>query len=145
MTAYCTQADLELEIRASELVQLTNDGTGTTVDATILGRAIARAGSRINAVAGAHYAVPFSPVPDYIRDLAVDLTLVKLAERRSKAPGWAESKGKRVARALDRLAKGHITVGSQPEPPRNPERLPVRYGDDALFTTQGPDPSLQGF
>ena len=30
-------------------------------------------------------------------------------------------------------------------PPVALNGLPVRYGDDALFTTQGSDPSLQGF
>ncbi len=141
MAAYCTQDDLLLAIREEELVQLSNDDGGTTIDSDNVNRAIDRSSNRIDAVAGAYYVVPFDPIPDYIRDLAVDLTLADLAERRSKAPKWAETKRKRVDEDLAALAKGTLTVGTQPAPARNPERTGDATTQDRTFTAN----SLKGF
>lgn len=141
MAAYCTQDDLLLAIREGELVQLSNDDGGDSIDTDNVSRAIARASNRIDAVAGAYYEVPFDPIPDFIRDLAVDLTLVELAERRSKAPKWAETKRERVRKDLDAMAEGTLTVGTQPAPARNPERTGDASTQDRTFTAT----SLKGF
>ena len=141
MAAYCTQSDLLLAIREKELVQLSNDDNGDSIDTDNVNRAIDRASNRIDAVAGAYYVVPFDPIPDFIRDLAVDLTLVGLAERRAKAPKWAETKRERVHKDLGALAKGTLTVGDQPAPARNPERTGDASHQDRTFTAA----SLKGF
>ena len=141
MTTYCTQADLLLAIREQELVQLTNDIAGDEIDTDLLARAIDRAGNEIDAVAGARYSLPFDPVPGFIRDLAVDLTLVSLGERRQDSPGWLDSKRKRVERVLDQLAAGTVTVGSQPEPAVNAQRKATGSLVDRTFTTD----TLAGF
>jgi len=140
-TRYCTQADLEKRIRPSELVQLANDTGGSTVDADILNEAIDDASSEIDAVAGARYSVPFSPIPDFIVKLACDLTLVALAERRGAAPKWVETRAARVRSNLKRLAAGTLTLGLQPEPARNDERAPVQTGPAPTFTAD----SLKGY
>lgn len=138
---YCTQADLEKRIRASELVQLADDANGSSVDADILNQAIEDASSEIDAVAGARYGIPFSPVPDVINKLACDLTLVNLAERRGATPKWVESKGARCRRLLAALAAGTLTTGVQPAPGRNTARLPKTTSVEPTFTRD----SMKGF
>jgi phage gp36-like protein len=146
VTAYCTQADLTLEVRDSELLQLCADDP-SVVDLAdpaaqaVLDRAIQRASNRIDAVAGAHYTVPFSPIPGFVRDLAVDLTLVSLAGRRNTTPQWAEDRRQRADDALRLVAAGTMTVGSQPEPVANPGRAARQSGEDRMLT---PD-ALEGF
>ena len=137
--AYCNQTDLELAISAQGVVQLANDSGGATADPTVIARALQHADNRINAIAGRHYAVPFSPVPDFIRDLAVDLALIFLANRRPHVPAWAESRRLRVKADLEALANGTATVGTQPEPARNPQRAALRDGGDPTFTRNNLD------
>ncbi len=131
---YCTLADLLLLKREEELVQLTvDDDVSTEVDEDVLGRAIQRAGNRIDAIAGAHFDIPFDPTPGFIRDLCCDLTLVLLAERRSSRPTWAESSREQVDADLERLAEGEFTTGQRPDAARNPERGPLSVAPDRTF------------
>jgi len=147
VTAYCTIADLLLQVREVEILQLaddSDDGSGTISDpevVAVISRAIAKSSARIDAVAGAYYSVPFEATPDFIRDLAVDMTLVHLAERRNGAPKWAETTRERVKLDLEQLAEGKLTTGDQPEPGRNTERLGSGTTEDRVFTTD----TLKGF
>lgn len=131
---YCTQTDLELAIGAEDVVRLANDNDGLTADPDVIARALDAADGQVNAMAGAHYAVPFSPVPPFIRDLAVDLALCWLADRRPHTPAWAETRHERAMGHLRALGTGRATVGIQPEPARNEQRAALRAGGDPVFS-----------
>jgi phage gp36-like protein len=81
--------------------------TREIVDA-VLNRAMTAADAEVDAALRARYAVPLSPVPDLVVDLACDLARWRLwADRASDAV----TERARVARAtLDRLAKGQLVL-----------------------------------
>lgn len=84
MSAYCSQAQIEGEIQASDLINLTDDDTPPSgvVNATVLNQVIENASGVIDRYVGNIYTVPFSPVPAAVASLAVTITCYKLYRRR---------------------------------------------------------------
>lgn len=81
--AYCAQADLETRIGVIALAQLTNDtARATSPNSTIVDAMIARADTLINSFAGQVYDVPFTSVPDIVKNLSVDLACFYAMQRR---------------------------------------------------------------
>lgn len=81
--AYATQADLELQMPAVTLAQLSNDTDPTTVNATVINRAIEDAESSVNSFCRGKHDLPFNPVPNYVRKWTVTLAEVNLYGRRT--------------------------------------------------------------
>ena len=80
--AYCTQADIELEIPAAEVAQLSDDTNGTSTNSAIVTRAIANADTTINRYLRGKQTVVFSTVPDSVRHWSVGLSIYNLYKRR---------------------------------------------------------------
>lgn len=116
--AYCTQSDLEEQISADELEQLTDDTGDGAVDATVIARAIADADAEIDAYLFDRYAVPLSTVPAVIRKLSVDMAIYHLCSRRPVGmPDIRKERYERAMVVLRDIAKGLISVGaSTPSP-----------------------------
>lgn len=82
-TYYCTQTDLENRISRLTLAQLTSDTANSTVpDATVVASILARVNTMIDSKAGQVYTVPFTTVPDIIKNIAVDLAVYEVFQRR---------------------------------------------------------------
>lgn len=80
---YCSQFDLEKMIGVANLAQLTNDSaTATTPDTGVVLAMIQRAQNYMDAQFSGTYDVPFSPVPELVRDIAVDLAIYNCMLRR---------------------------------------------------------------
>ena len=80
---YCTQTDLENRISPLTLAQLTNDTAGaTSADASVLDSILALVDAQIDGKAGQVYTVPFSPVPNIIRRIAVAMSCYFCFQRR---------------------------------------------------------------
>lgn len=84
--AYCTQSDILKQIDEDVLIQLTDDADAGTVNTDNVDRAISRAEAEIDSYCGMRYEVPFTTVPDRVRDLAVDIAIYRLYGRRKGAP-----------------------------------------------------------
>jgi len=82
-TYYCTQDDLENRISRLTLAQMTSDTANSTVpDAAVIAMILARVNAEIDSKAGQVYVVPFDPVPDLIKRIAVDLACYEVFQRR---------------------------------------------------------------
>ncbi len=73
---YASQADLETHFGTLELIQLTDRATppADAIDVAVLGHAQAAADAEIDGYLAGRYAVPLSPVPPRVVDLACDIT-----------------------------------------------------------------------
>lgn len=83
MSLYCTQAQIQGEIQASDLISMTDDAPKTgAVNVTVLNQVITNASGDIDQYLGAVYDVPFSVTPISVSQMAVTLTCYRLLRRR---------------------------------------------------------------
>lgn len=115
--AYCTQDDLLTMIPQAELAALTAE-SGDVPDGQVVTDAISRADAEIDASCGMRYTVPFSPVPERVKALSVDLAIYHLYNRRAVAPEVWRQKYQNALAFLRQVAAGQVTLaGSGGEPP----------------------------
>ena len=69
---YCILTYILSRIDEADVIAYTDDYESGVVDVEAVGKAIAGADALINAHIAKRYSVPVSPVPDMVRDLAVD-------------------------------------------------------------------------
>jgi len=82
-THYCSQTDMEYRISTLTLAQLTNDtANATTPNANVIEQILVDVDAGIDAKCGILYTVPFTTVPDLIKDIATDLACFKAMQRR---------------------------------------------------------------
>ncbi len=108
--AYSTQTDIEKLIPVEELSELTAEAGGVP-DAEVVAEAIAKAEAEINAYCGGRYAVPFSPVPEVVRSLAVDMAIYHLFSRRDQMPEIRRQKYEDAIKFLRDVSRGLATLG----------------------------------
>jgi len=101
---YATQADLIARFGTEELVQLTDRSNAGAIDAAVVATALADADGIINPYLAGRYAVPVSPVPSMLTQVASDLARFRL---------WKDRPTERVRTAyedaiklLEALSKG---------------------------------------
>lgn len=139
--AYCTQADIEEVVAASELIQLTDDA-GAAVDADRVERAVADADATVDAYCQGRYAIPLTPVPDKIRQVSVDIAVYNLYARRGDAiPELRKDRYREALRFLERAAEGKILLGTATPAQRHTAQTPDIDSADRRFTRT----KLQGF
>lgn len=106
---YASQQNLIDRFGEDELIQLT-DRTGTdSIDAAVVGRALADADAEINGYLSTRYTLPLSPVPDVLEKLACDIARYRLHDENPK-----EAIVKRyddAIRFLKDVAAGKVTLG----------------------------------
>ncbi len=126
---YCTLDDLKGQVSEGVIITLTDDegnGPATLAEATPemivrIDKAIENAASEINGYCQARYPVPFNPVPDFVRKLAIDVALYNLFSRRGYNEDSADKqiydRYKTAVKTLENIAKGLVTLGvPQPTP-----------------------------
>lgn len=126
MGAYVTQANLTPGLLTSrDLVQLTQDvATATTVDDDVLEAVIVQAEAEVDGYLGARFALPLQTVPNLVVGLAARVTKYRLYTRRPGTISESLQADYDAAIAtLKMLAQGSVTLGAQPEPPPNPDRI----------------------
>jgi len=141
---YHSIADLVPDyVPEADLVQLTNDAGGATVDTDVYEGLRARADGEIDGYLGHRYTVPLSTPPALVVDLSARLTLFKLYRRRypTDLPDSVVADQKAVMRTLEGLAKGIPTLGAQPAPTANPERIALVTKHTKVFSRD----SLKGW
>lgn len=75
---YATQSDLVDRFGDAELIQRTNRAGGNTIDAVVLGRALADADAEIDGYLAARYQLPIATPPALLVRLAADLARYRL-------------------------------------------------------------------
>jgi phage gp36-like protein len=108
---YCTKPDILKSISDEVLIQLTDDNSVGTVDDAKVTGAIEKADSIIDGYCGKRYAVPFSPVPNLVRDMSVDLAIYNLYGNRQGAPDYWEKRRDDTIAFLKDVSKGTATIG----------------------------------
>ncbi len=96
---YSTKDDILTIITTQELAQLTDDVNGTVVNDAIVNSTIAAEDRIIDSNVSRYYEVPFSVVPDLIKDFSKKMARVALARRRILVTGGRYSR--RIAKIYD--------------------------------------------
>lgn len=115
---YCTEQDIENRITRKALVELTNDGVDAqTPDSAVVSTLIAKADGTIDAKVGVVYAVPFSPVPDIIKLISIDLACYFAMQRRflevQMPEDWQKTYKDAMA-MLDSIASLQVKLNASP-------------------------------
>lgn len=101
--AYSQKADITDQLDEAVLIQLTDDeGIGAVNDDRV-DKAIADSDATINSYCKRRYSIPLSPVPDKIRQIAVDIDIYNLYSRRSDV--MPETRKDRYSEAIKFLEK----------------------------------------
>jgi phage gp36-like protein len=115
--AYCSADDLLKMIPQAELADLTVE-SGEVPDSLIILEAISRAEAEIDSYLGVKYVVPFSPAPEQVKSLTVDLAIYHLYSRRSIVPPVRQQKYEAAVAILKQVVAGEmVIVGPAGEPP----------------------------
>lgn len=118
---YCSLDDILGQIPKEKLIDLSNDnepvtdGEGNpTFNMDNIQLAIDNAGSEIDGYASARYPVPFSPVPQVIRKLAVDIAIYNLFSRKwtAEEDDNIVRRYKNAIRLLERIASGQVSLSA---------------------------------
>ncbi len=107
--AYCTQADIEKLVPVHELAELTTE-SGSQPDSEVVQACLARAAAEIDAYLAGRYVVPFNPVPDRVKSLAVDLAIYHLYSRRAVMPEIREKNYQKALAFLREVADGQARL-----------------------------------
>jgi phage gp36-like protein len=134
--AYSTQSDLLKGISEEELAELTAESGGTP-EATLVAEAVAKADAEIDAMCGVKYQVPFSPVPEMVRSLSVDMAIYHLFTRRNLEDKVRRQKYEDAVKFLDRVSKGTATLGASALPPPEVESAVAEItSSDRVFSRE---------
>ena len=146
--AYCTQEDIALLETSRNLIALTDDGGKGVVDTNIITRAIAYADAKINSYCADLYGdqLPFSPVPDVVRDTSVVLARHWLWSRHKGPPDFLENSKKDAIDWLKMVARGLIALTESTQQDTDSAVQCTHSYSDRTFTvgTPGSDSSVVG-
>lgn len=136
--AYHTIDELQpARLTEAELVQLTNDEVGaTTIDTDVYEGVRDDAEAEIDAYLGARYSLPLDSTPAVVKRLSITITVYYLYARRfaGGVPEQIRKSYEDAVALLRRLSDGTATLGVQPAPTQNSERLAEVSGQTAVFT-----------
>jgi phage gp36-like protein len=141
---YNDQSDILGEISNETLIQLTDDENLGVVDDAKVTQALTRADAEVDGYCGKRYQVPFAPVPDFVKALALDIAVYNLFSRRENVPENRQRRRDAAVKNLELISKGVVTLGLQEPAPAatfssaEPE---VISGGDRQFSRQ----SLKGY
>ena len=105
---YATESDLVERFGADELAQRTNRLDGLTIDAVVLGRALADADAEIDGYLATRYALPLGSTPAVLVRLAADMARYQLCG--DKVPLTVRQRYEDAVSVLKRLASGEVQL-----------------------------------
>jgi phage gp36-like protein len=115
--AYCSEDDLLKMIPEADLTDLTVE-SGDVPDSVIIAEAISMADAEIDSYLGVKYVVPFSPTPDQVKALAVDLAIYHLYSRHNIVPQVRQQRYEDAVAVLKQVVSGErVIVGPGGEAP----------------------------
>jgi len=140
---YIVQADLLSQLSNAQLIQLTDDNKTGSVDADKVTRAIVEAEAEVNGYIATKYAVPLAaPVPDLVKQLAIDVAIYRLYRRRQRVPDDVRTAYEDAVNKLEGIAKGLVTLGIDPPPAESSSATSGQvFGPERVFNRD----KLSGF
>jgi len=112
---YATQQDLVDRFGAEELVQLTDRAQAGTIDATVVGKALADADALMDGYLATRYAVPVTPTTALLTRLAADVARFLLHGK--SATETVRQAHEDALRFLREIASGKASlIGAAPPP-----------------------------
>ena len=107
---YCTQTDIEKQIPATKVTELTDDeGTGAKVAERVT-EAIAKADALIDSYCGAVEAVPFTVVPAIVKQHSITIAVYFLYSRRVGIPDHVEKNFNNAVSHLKDISTGKAVL-----------------------------------
>lgn len=107
-----------LVLNAGDLSGLSSDElAAATLAASFITKALIRADAEVDGFCGKRYQVPFSPLPDFVKAIALDLTVYNMFSRRENVPKNREARRDNAVKNLEQIAKGLVTLGVQDPTP----------------------------
>jgi phage gp36-like protein len=107
--AYCSEDDLLKLIPQADLTDLTVEA-GDVPDSLIIDDAIGKADAEIDSHLGVKYVVPFSPIPDQIKVLAVDMAIYHLYSRHNIVPTVRQQRYDAAVAFLKQVVTGEMVI-----------------------------------
>jgi len=113
--SYCSISDIQSVISNDDLVQLTNDTGGDSVDSDKITDAISYVDNIIDGYLRGRYDLPIASVPDELKYLAVDFVVYRLYSRRmyTEVPDSVLKKYHEVVKMLQDIQKGAFNPGME--------------------------------
>ena len=132
---YSVKTDIQKEISDAELIGLTDDAGAGTMDDAKITAAIARADAIIDSYCGQVETVPFTAVPEIIKQHSITIAIYFLFARRSAVP---EVRRKNYEDAIAHLKD--IATGKAALPPITADEVEENVStdrtiDDRTFST----------
>ena len=111
--SYCSTSDVQSVITNDDLVQLTNDSGGDTIDTSKITEAVSYVDNIIDGYLRGRYDLPLASTPDELKYLAVDFVVYKLYSRRlyTEIPESINEKFRNVIKTLENIQKGLFNLG----------------------------------
>ena len=119
---YCSISDIVSTIPNVELVQLTNDDGGDTVDETKITDAISYVGNIIDGYLRGRYTLPLTSIPDELKYISIDYVVYRLYCRRmyNNLPDVVSQRYKEIMKVLNDIQKGTFSLTSGTDEYANP-------------------------
>jgi phage gp36-like protein len=114
--SYIVEADLSARASPAQLIQLTDDEKTGVADSTRILALLVSAEAEVNSYLATRYPVPLSPVPDLVKELALDVAVYKLFARRQRVTADVRQTYEDALKKLEQIAKGVLTLGVDPPP-----------------------------
>ncbi len=140
---YATQQDLVDRFGETEIVQLSNRAGGATVDAAVVGKALADADAEIDSYLCVRYTLPLASAPEIIVRLACDMARYYLYDEHATDQVTKRYDG--AVKLLRAIASGAASIGvdSQNAQPAA-EGGAQADANDRVFTTGRPSKGTSG-
>jgi len=113
--SYSLKADILTEISEEELIQLTDDESAGIVNEVRVTAAIAKADRLIDSYCGQVETVPFTTIPDIIKEHSITIAIYYLYSRRGVVPEIRKENYKDAIAHLKDIATGKAVIGATTE------------------------------
>ncbi len=139
--AYCTIADLQKMIPDYNLIRLSDEENGTTINTVRVQESIDSGAEEIDSYIGAVAALPITgEIPGILGKINVDIAFYNLYSRMQEV--IPETREKRYKRAIDlllRIVKDPASFGIQPAPEASESAVgavSIASTPDTIYTTE---------
>ena len=107
---YCTISDILDMMDEDEVIRYTDDAGAGVINTDVTDKAMTAADALIDSHLAVRYSVPLAPVPDLVRDLAVDIAIYKIHTHRPGIPDEVRTKYDDAVKYLEKAASGKIII-----------------------------------
>jgi len=141
MGDYIVQADIEQQVSAELVIQLTDDSGAGVVNTVNLNQVIDGAEGQANGYLEGNYSVPLYPVPPGLKVAVLDITVYRLYLRRGAVPEQIDRQYQNAVGFLRDVSRGVASLGASTPAPGTTSNSVDFQSDDRKYT----DETLGGF